>query len=127
MKRAKLNAAERQARQAAELQEVLTRPLDKLRERIVAALDGREPDWLDTLSEEDLTKLVVAFGSELPKHQKAERDAYDSVSDVPVRDTKRKVHGQILRRVLADKSLVGMVEQVQFEVEDESETPPTDD
>lgn len=118
LRRQKIKAAERHAEDAMKVQEVLTRPMDKLRDRLVEVLDGKRPDWLDNLDDEELTKLAKAFGESLPAMQKAERDALGSVDDVPVRDTKLKMKGEVLRRILGDKSMVGVLERAQFEIEE---------
>lgn len=126
LRRRKIRAAEKHADDVAELQEVIMRPANKLRERIQEMMEGERTDWLDTISDPDLERLVSALGQQLPALQKAEREALSSVADVPIRDNRAKMKGAILKRILDNKTMQGMVEETVFIVEEE-EPEPSDD
>lgn len=119
-KKQRIRAATRHAKQAAEIQEVLMLPMQKLRERLRDALSGDESalTMFDTMEDDQLAKVARSFTSDLPTWQKAERDALSSTSDTVVPRAELKAKGEIVRQILAaDPSVRALMEAVTFSVE----------
>lgn len=112
-KRALVKASAKHAEQAASVLDLLMEPVEEYRKRM-------KEQGLDSLlgdaSDEQVMKLAVAFGKELPSMQRAERDALTSTGDTVVARTEIRAKGEIVKRMLADGTVRELAERVAFEV-----------
>jgi hypothetical protein len=114
MRRQKVRSAEKHAQQAAEIADTLMMPMNKLRARIKAS--GDDFDFIDAMDDESLMKLARSFALDVPQIHRAEREALGSVTENPVVNTKIIAErGALLKRVLADPNLIGVMERLTIE------------
>lgn len=112
-RRSKIRAATKHAEQAAALQEIAMLPVNELRERLRA--QGGQLSVIADLDEVSLIKLVNAVGRDLPSYQKAEREALGSTSETVVATREIRAKGEIVKRMLADRTMGDLMERVSIE------------
>jgi hypothetical protein len=132
-KRRRVAAATKHADQAAEIQEVLMQPVTELRKRIRE--QGGTLAVIADLDDVGLMRLAKLFGSDLPAHQRAEREALSSTGDVTPPSGQLQVKGAMVKRILQNKTLRGLTEAMAIETTQvlevegvviEDESAPTD-
>lgn len=113
-KRRRVKIATKHADDAAAVQEIIMLPVKELRERLAA--QGGKLTAVSELDEGSLIKLMKAMTSDLPAMQRSEREALGSVSDEVAPRAELKAKGDIVRKILASRELIGMAEKVTFEL-----------
>lgn len=122
IRRRRLSIARKQADDAAALQEAMVHPIKKYQERLAKMLSTGSPDELDQLSDEELLRLAKDVAKSLVDAQKAERDALmvndhqDGAGDLG----QTAIRGTILRKLLATPQAIGMAEEINFAVTNET-------
>lgn len=116
MERQKVKAAARQAKEAEDASSVVMLPIRELRRRIEE--QGGQLKIVSELDDAALMKLFKALGggAELTGLQKAERDALSSVAPVAAPAQQLQARGLLLRKVMGDSNLRGMLEKMTIEV-----------
>lgn len=127
LERRRLETAEKHADQLEDALEVFTAPAIEFANRMRRSLAEDGYTFVTTMSDEDLLKLVKTMTGEVPGLQKAQRDALTTGAETPLPSAaKVKAKGQLLRQIVENKDMRGLVERMQFEVE-ETTADDTDD
>lgn len=116
-KRARVQAATRHAERASKVAETMAHPIDKYADRLSEVTAGLREDQLDKMTDEDLIQLGRAAARTMIEAQKEEREALGvEVEPTVVKAEERRMKGEVLRRVLAERDVVGILEKVSFEL-----------
>lgn len=108
----------RQAVELAGTAESLYHPVQVYRDRLAKVAAGERIDELLDLADEDLLRLLRHTVTLLPEIHKSEREVLGATSaDQPgMHVSARKVQGEIIRKILGDPDMVGLMEKVSFEM-----------
>lgn len=105
----------RHAENAVKMQDVLIHPIDVFKDRLEQIAAGTREGELDKLSDEDLIKLGRHTAAVLLDVQKAERESYGEQEGQRVQ-VDIQARGEVLRKVLASREVIGVMETLSFQM-----------